>query len=54
MMQEEEEARGKESLKTWLDGIQQDSWQLELLISGFVIFLLIGGLEPMSEWGLSP
>jgi hypothetical protein len=50
MMQEEEEARGKESLKTWLDGIQQDSWQLELLISGFVIFLLIGGLEPMSEW----
>jgi len=28
--------------KTWLDSIQQDSWQLELLISGFSIFLLLG------------
>ena len=31
----------------WLENIQQDSWQLELLVSGFVIFLMIGGLEPI-------
>lgn len=31
--------------KSWLDGLQQESWQLELLISGFSIFLLIGGWE---------
>ncbi|CAH1001421.1 hypothetical protein LEM8419_02324 [Neolewinella maritima] len=36
-------------LKSWLDKLQQESWQLELLISGFVIFLLIGGLEPMFD-----
>ena len=30
-------------LGSWLDGLQQESWQLELIISGFVIFLLIGG-----------
>lgn len=33
-------------LSRWLDQLQQESWQLELLISGFAIFLLIGGLEP--------
>lgn len=37
-------------LKSWLDKIQQDSWQLELIISGFVIFLLIGGITPIHEW----
>ncbi|WP_157976217.1 hypothetical protein [Lewinella sp. IMCC34191] len=26
-----------------MDNLQQESWQLELIISGFVIFLLIGG-----------
>ncbi len=31
------------SLARWLDRLQQESWQLELIISGFVIFLLIGG-----------
>ena len=31
------------SLSRWLDALQQESWQLELIISGFVIFLLIGG-----------
>ncbi|MEM9929145.1 MAG: hypothetical protein AAF840_04965, partial [Bacteroidota bacterium] len=35
---------------TWLDYLQQESWQLELLISGFVIFLLLGGLEPVRAW----
>jgi len=40
----------KGKLAEWLDSIQQDSWQLELLISGFVIFLLIGGWGPLQEW----
>ena len=28
---------------------EQESWQLELLISGFAIFLLIGGWEPIKD-----
>lgn len=47
-----EEERNPQEHQALLDGIQQDSWQLELLISGFVIFLLIGGLEPMVRWEL--
>ena len=39
----------RKKLGSWLDNLQQESWQLELLISGFVIFLLIGGLEPMFD-----
>ncbi len=39
----------KKKLKNWLDSLQQESWQLELLISGFVIFLLIGGWQPLSN-----
>lgn len=30
----------KKNLKDWLDQLQQDSWQLELVISGVAIFLL--------------
>ena len=36
-------------LSEWLDAIQRDSWQLELILSGFVIFLLLAGLEPYAE-----
>ena len=36
-------------LTSWLDNLQQESWQLELLISGFAIFLLIGGYGPLVE-----
>lgn len=36
-------------LKNWLDNLQQESWQLELLISGFTLFLLIGGWEPVKD-----
>ena len=36
----------KQDLSAWLDKIQIESWQLELILSGFVIFLLIAGLEP--------
>ncbi|MEM1359794.1 MAG: hypothetical protein AAGF89_16435, partial [Bacteroidota bacterium] len=33
----------------WLDAIQQESWQLELLISGFVLFLLTSGWQPIAN-----
>lgn len=42
--------KNKAELKSWLDQIQQDSWQLELVVSGFVIFLLIGGYGPIMDW----
>ena len=46
-----EQDTGRSSpLGSWLDKLQQESWQLELLISGFVIFLLVGGLEPMFDF----
>ncbi len=34
--------REKDLLQNWLDKLQQESWQLELLISGFAIFGLFG------------
>ena len=34
--------------KRWLDKLQQESWELELLISGFAIFGLITAYEPLS------
>jgi len=34
--------------KKWLDKLQQESWELELLISGFAIFGLITAYEPLS------
>ncbi|WP_075341336.1 hypothetical protein [Tenacibaculum agarivorans] len=33
--------------KQWLDKLQQESWQLELLISGFAIFGLANVFEPL-------
>ena len=33
--------------KKWLDKLQQESWQLELLISGFAIFGLFSAFEPL-------
>ena len=38
-----------EKLKNWLDSIEQESWQLELLISGFAIFLLLAAKGPLWE-----
>ncbi|MEO0789307.1 MAG: hypothetical protein AAFY36_11620 [Bacteroidota bacterium] len=32
-----------------LDSIQQNSWELELLISGFAIFLLLAAVEPVHQ-----
>ncbi len=40
------ENQNKQDLSAWLDKIQIESWQLELILSGFVIFLLLAGLEP--------
>ncbi|MEM6770874.1 MAG: hypothetical protein AAF597_09845, partial [Bacteroidota bacterium] len=39
----------KSTLANWLNSIQQDSWQLELVISGVAIFLLIGAHAPLQE-----
>lgn len=34
--------------KSWLDNLQQESWQLELLISGFAIFAVFSAIEPFN------
>lgn len=47
---ETDKAESKEKLSRWLDGLQQESWQLELIISGFVIFLLIGGWQAVTDY----
>lgn len=39
----------KGHLKEWLDQLQQQSWQLELLISGFATVLLIGLNQPLND-----
>lgn len=43
------EKENKHKLSEWLDKIQQDSWQLELVITGFSIFLLLGVLSKLNE-----
>ena len=41
------EKHTKKSFIKWLEILQQESWQLELLISGFAIFLLAESYEPI-------
>ena len=36
-----------------LERLEQESWQLELLISGFSIFLLVAAKEPLYVWTMS-
>lgn len=43
-----EKPKSSKSFKDWLDNLQQESWQLELVISGFSIFGLISIFEPLS------
>ncbi|MGI9547351.1 MAG: hypothetical protein ACR2MM_08950, partial [Flavobacteriaceae bacterium] len=43
------EQERKTSFRHWLEILQQESWQLELLISGFAIFLLAESYEPVSH-----
>ncbi|WP_088341374.1 hypothetical protein [Robiginitalea sediminis] len=38
--------------KKWLDVLQQESWQLELIISGFAIYGLFAVIEPIELAGL--
>ncbi len=40
----------RESWKDWLDRNQRETWQMELLVTGFAIVLLGAVLEPMREW----
>ncbi|MEO0732804.1 MAG: hypothetical protein AAFZ52_08220, partial [Bacteroidota bacterium] len=49
MSSPEKEKSPQVPLKSWLDAIQQESWQLELLISGFVLFLLTSGWGPIVD-----
>ena len=41
------EKNKNKSFTKWLEILQQESWQLELLISGFAIFLLAESYEPI-------
>jgi len=41
------EKNKNKSFTKWLEILQQESWQLELLISGFAIFLLAESYEPV-------
>ena len=41
----------KTSFSRWLEILQQESWQLELLISGFAIFLLAESYDPINHLG---
>jgi len=45
------ENRSETRLSEWLDKMEAESWQLELILSGFVIFLLLLGLEPFHAIG---
>ncbi len=44
-----DENQNKNSLKNLLDRLQENSWQLELLVSGFAIFGLFNALEPVGN-----
>jgi hypothetical protein len=39
----------KASFKKLLEKLQEESWQLELLISGFAIFGLFSAIDPIRE-----
>ena len=43
------ENQPKNKLAKWLDKLQQESWQLELIVSGFAIFLLLGALNAFND-----
>jgi hypothetical protein len=41
--------KSKEQIEEWLDKLERESWQLELLVSAFTIFLLLGALSAYDE-----
>lgn len=49
MKARKETPQGKHALTSWLNTIQQDSWQLKLVNSEIAIFLLRGAYEPLSS-----
>lgn len=48
----EKEDKSKKKLGKWLDKLQQESWQLELVVSGFAIFLMAGAWDALVEFNL--
>lgn len=40
----------KEQIEDWLSKLERESWQLELLVSAFTIFLLIGALSAYDDF----
>jgi hypothetical protein len=40
----------KEQIEEWLSKLERESWQLELLVSAFTIFLLIGALSSFDDF----
>gem|GEM_PF-6145443 len=42
----------KNKLSKWLESLQQESWQLELIISGFAIFLRLSMIDPLQQLSL--
>ena len=40
------------NISSWLDKLQQESWNLELLISGFSIFLLLQVGQPLTQFSI--
>ncbi len=47
------EENHKSKLSKWLELLQQESWQLELIISGFAIFLVASLYDPLIDLGVS-
>jgi hypothetical protein len=43
------DSQEKSKLAEWLDKIQRDSWQLELVVSAFSIFLVLGALDALGK-----
>ncbi|HHM21884.1 MAG TPA: hypothetical protein ENJ20_07650, partial [Bacteroidetes bacterium] len=39
----------QKKLAKWLNKLQRESWELELLVSGFSIFLLLGALKSLRD-----
>lgn len=48
-----EESDDKENLRRWVNNLQLESWQLELLITGFSIFLLVTSLQEFEAFSAS-
>ena len=40
----------EQQISKWLKKLERESWQLELLVSGFTIFLLIGAYDELVEF----